>query len=24
MAQPYSNSVETQRLFCEGDICIVP
>jgi hypothetical protein len=24
MAQPYSNSMETQRLFCEGDICIVP
>ncbi len=24
MAQPYTTSTETQRLFCEGDICIVP
>lgn len=24
MAQPSTNSAETQRLFCEGDICLVP
>src|SRR6059058_5932740 len=24
MAQPSSISTDTQRLFCEGDICLVP
>jgi hypothetical protein len=24
MAQPYGTSTETQRLFCDGDICVVP
>jgi len=24
MAQPYAISTDTQRLFCEGDICLVP
>ncbi|HYV22762.1 MAG TPA: hypothetical protein VEN31_08920 [Candidatus Bathyarchaeia archaeon] len=24
MAQPSTRSTDTQRLFCEGDICLVP
>jgi hypothetical protein len=24
MAQPYTASTDAQRMFCEGDICLVP